>query len=79
MTARTLVQNPGGSSSGSAVAVSAVLSPFALGTEKQGSLIMPGNRAALYTMKPTVGIVSQQTSSPYLTYRDEFEDSYKKH
>lgn len=64
MTALTLVQNPGGSSSGSAIAVSAGLSPLALGTETEGSLIMPGNRAALYTMKPTIGIVSQQGIVP---------------
>lgn len=56
--------NPGGSSSGSAIAVSAGFSPFALGTETEGSLIMPSNRAALYTIKPTIGIVSQQGIVP---------------
>lgn len=45
--------NPGGSSSGSAVAVSAGLVPLALGTETEGSLVMPSARAALYTLKPT--------------------------
>ncbi|KAL8750099.1 MAG: hypothetical protein Q9199_007284 [Rusavskia elegans] len=54
----------GGSSSGSAIAISAGLSPLALGTETEGPLIMPGNRAALYTMKPTIGIVSQQGIVP---------------
>ncbi|KAI4220073.1 MAG: hypothetical protein LQ349_008177 [Xanthoria aureola] len=56
--------NPDGSSSGSAIAVSAGLTPLALGTETDGSLIMPANRAALYTMKPTIGIVSQQGIVP---------------
>ncbi|KAI4111248.1 MAG: hypothetical protein LQ339_000709 [Xanthoria mediterranea] len=56
--------NPDGSSFGSAIAVSAGLTPFALGTETDGSLIMPANRAALYTMKPTIGIVSQQGIVP---------------
>ena len=64
MTALTLIQNPDGSSSGSAIAVSAGLTPLALGTETDGSLIMPANRAALYTMKPTIGIVSQQGIVP---------------
>lgn len=64
MNALILVQNPGGSSSGSAVAVRAGLSPLALGTETEGSLVMPGNHAALYTMKPTIGIVSQQGIVP---------------
>ncbi|CAL8579858.1 hypothetical protein XPA_005588 [Xanthoria parietina] len=56
--------NPDGSSSGSAIAVSAGLTALALGTETDGSLIMPANRAALYTMKPTIGIVSQQDIVP---------------
>ena len=56
--------NPGGSSSGSAIAVSAGLAPFSIGTETEGSLIMPGNRAALYTLKPTIGLVSQQGIVP---------------
>ncbi|CAO1601941.1 hypothetical protein XANCAGTX0491_005579 [Xanthoria calcicola] len=64
MAALTLIQNPDGSSSGSAIAVSAGLTPLALGTETDGSLIMPANRAALYTMKPTIGIVSQQGIVP---------------
>lgn len=64
MTALTLIQNPDGSSSGSAIAVSAGLTALALGTETDGSLIMPANRAALYTMKPTIGIVSQQGIVP---------------
>ncbi|KAL8830968.1 MAG: hypothetical protein Q9170_005492 [Blastenia crenularia] len=61
-------RNPGGSSVGSAIAVSAGLSPFALGTETEGSLIVPDNRTALCTMKVTIGIVTQQGIVPDPTY-----------
>ncbi|KAI0466325.1 amidase signature domain-containing protein [Xylaria cf. heliscus] len=47
--------NPCGSSTGSAVGVSAGFSPVALGTEVDGSLVQPAARAALYAMKPSVG------------------------
>ncbi|KAK3395178.1 amidase signature domain-containing protein [Podospora didyma] len=47
---------PGGSSTGSAVAVAAGLSPLALGAETIGSIITPASRAALYALKPTVGV-----------------------
>lgn len=46
----------GGSSSGSAVAVSAGFAPLALAAETDGSIIFPANRAALYGIKPTVGL-----------------------
>ncbi|KAF8243607.1 amidase signature enzyme [Wilcoxina mikolae CBS 423.85] len=45
-----------GSSTGSAVGVSAGFSPLALAAETDGSIICPGNRAALYAIKPTVGL-----------------------
>ncbi|KIW91565.1 uncharacterized protein Z519_07532 [Cladophialophora bantiana CBS 173.52] len=51
--------NPSGSSAGSAVAVSMGYSPFAIGTETDGSLVLPAARAALYTIKPTIGLVPQ--------------------
>ncbi|KAI0468028.1 amidase signature enzyme [Xylaria cf. heliscus] len=51
---------PGGSSTGSAVAVSAGFSPLAMGVEAIGSIITPAVRAALYAIKPTVG--TQDTS-----------------
>ncbi|KAI5812127.1 amidase signature domain-containing protein [Pyronema omphalodes] len=47
--------DPSGSSTGSAVAVSAGLATFSLGEETDGSIISPANRAALYAIKPTVG------------------------
>ncbi|KAI5788569.1 amidase signature domain-containing protein [Pyronema domesticum] len=46
--------DPSGSSTGSAVAVSAGLATFSLGEETDGSIISPANRAALYAIKPTV-------------------------
>ncbi|KAK3361720.1 amidase signature domain-containing protein [Lasiosphaeria ovina] len=46
---------PGGSSSGSAVGVSAGYSPVSIRTEAHDSLCTPASRAALYGMKPTVG------------------------
>ncbi|EPS29808.1 hypothetical protein PDE_04758 [Penicillium oxalicum 114-2] len=51
--------NTSGSSSGSAVSVAAGYAPFSLGSETEGSLISPSNRAALYTLKPTMSIVPQ--------------------
>ncbi|KAH0837170.1 hypothetical protein AYO21_04628 [Fonsecaea monophora] len=51
--------NPSGSSAGSAVAVSAGYSPFSIGTETDGSLVLPAGRAALYTIKPTISLVPQ--------------------
>ncbi|PSN74128.1 amidase signature enzyme [Corynespora cassiicola Philippines] len=46
---------PGGSSTGSAVAVASGFCTLAVGTDTIGSLITPANRAALYALKPTVG------------------------
>lgn len=55
---------PSGSSSGSAVGVSAGFAPVAIGTETIGSLVMPADRAALFTIKSTIGLVSQQGIIP---------------
>lgn len=38
--------------------VSAGFAPLAFGTETDGSIVLPANRAALYGIKPTVGSVS---------------------
>ena len=46
---------PGGSSSGSAVAVAAGLCAAAIGTETSGSLLSPATQNGLVTVKPTVG------------------------
>lgn len=49
---------PGGSSSGSAVAVAAGFAPLALGTETSGSVCMPANRAGIYSLKASSGTVA---------------------
>jgi amidase len=50
---------PGGSSSGSAVAVAAGLCAAAIGTETQGSLLSPATQNGVVTVKPTVGLISR--------------------
>jgi amidase len=50
---------PGGSSSGSAVAVAAGLCAAAIGTETSGSLLNPATMNGLVTVKPTVGLISR--------------------
>ncbi|MGY4500311.1 amidase [Bradyrhizobium sp. GM24.11] len=53
------VVQPGGSSSGSAVAVAAGLCAASIGTETSGSLLHPASRNGLVTVKPTVGLISR--------------------
>ncbi|PLN77183.1 amidase family protein [Aspergillus taichungensis] len=62
--AYNLTVNPGGSSSGSGVAVGANLVPFALGTETDGSVINPAQRNAIVGIKPTVGLTSRDGVIP---------------
>jgi amidase len=50
---------PGGSSSGSAVAVAAGLCAASIGTETSGSLLSPASQNGLVTVKPTVGLISR--------------------
>jgi amidase len=59
-----LDQNPSGSSSGSAVAVSANLIPIAIGTETVGSIISPSFTNGVVGIKPTVGLVSRSGIIP---------------
>ena len=63
-------KNCGGSSSGPAIGVSAGYCPIAIGTETKGSLILPAGRAALYTMKPTIAIISQEGIIPITSLCD---------
>jgi len=53
------IVSPGGSSSGSAVAVAAGLCAASIGTETSGSLLFPASQNGLVTVKPTVGLISR--------------------
>ena len=54
-----LDRSPSGSSSGSAVAVSANLCAVAVGTETDGSIVSPSACCSLVGVKPTVGLLSR--------------------
>jgi amidase len=59
-----LTHNPCGSSSGSAVAVSADLCAAALATETDGSIVCPAHTNGVVGVKPTVGLVSRSGVVP---------------
>jgi len=65
-----LDRNPSGSSSGSAVAVSANLAAAAIGTETDGSIVSPSSNNALVGIKPTVGLVSRSGIVPIAPSQD---------
>ena len=65
-----LTVNPGGSSSGSAIAVANNVVAFALGTETDGSVINPAERNAIVGIKPTVGLVSRAGMIPESIHQD---------
>ena len=54
-----LDRTPGGSSSGSAVAVAAGFCVGAIGTETDGSIVSPSAMNSIVGIKPTVGLVSR--------------------
>jgi amidase len=64
------IVSPGGSSSGSAVAVAAGLCAAAIGTETSGSLLSPASQNGLVTVKPTVGLVSRAGILPIAHSQD---------
>jgi Asp-tRNA(Asn)/Glu-tRNA(Gln) amidotransferase A subunit family amidase len=59
-----LRHTPGGSSSGSAVAVAAGMCFGALGTQTGGSLVRPASYCGIATMKPTFGLLSRDGIIP---------------
>ncbi|PTB50725.1 hypothetical protein M431DRAFT_511647 [Trichoderma harzianum CBS 226.95] len=63
--------NPGGSSSGSAIAVAAGFAPISIGTETFGSLMLPAGRAALYSLKPGRALISTRGIVPISNFSDQ--------
>lgn len=61
---------PGGSSSGSAVAVAAGLCDWAIGTDSGGSIRVPASLCGVVGFKPTTGIVSTEGVIPVSTTFD---------
>ncbi|KAG0648046.1 amidase [Hyphodiscus hymeniophilus] len=55
---------PSGSSSGSAAAVAAGYCPLSIGTETNGSLVWPASRCGLFSIKPTIGLISSRGIVP---------------
>src|SRR6516165_8312309 len=64
------IVSPGGSSSGSAVAVAAGLAVAAIGTETSGSLLSPATQNGVVTVKPTVGLLSRAGIIPIAHSQD---------
>ncbi len=62
---------PGGSSSGSAAAVAAGLSPLALGTQTIGSIIRPASYCGVYGFKPSRGRIAIDGIIPFSPTMDQ--------
>lgn len=60
----------GGSSSGTAVAVAANLAVAGIGTETSGSLVYPAAQNSIFTLKPTLGLVSRDRIIPITAAQD---------
>lgn len=65
-----LHRTPGGSSSGSAVAVATGMCPGAIGTQTGGSLVRPASYCGVATLKPTFGQVSTEGIVPVSFHLD---------
>lgn len=61
---------PGGSSSGSGVAVAASFCAAAVGTETSGSILNPSEANSIVGIKPTVGLISRTGVIPIANSRD---------
>lgn len=68
--------DPSGSSSGSGVASSIGLAFAALGTETDGSIILPASTNGLVGIKPTVGLTSRSLVIPISPHMDTVGRSY---
>ena len=64
------VLTPGGSSSGSGIAVAANLVTVAIGTETSGSILSPGTANMVVGIKPTLGLVSRTGILPITADQD---------
>ncbi|KAI0114163.1 amidase family protein [Nemania sp. FL0031] len=62
--------SPGGSSSGSSIAVAAGFAPMAIGTETEGSLVSPATRQSLYTIKASLGVIPNEGIIPINRHLD---------
>jgi amidase len=60
----------GGSSSGTAAAVAANLAVAGVGSETSGSLVYPAAQNSLFTLKPTLGLVSRDRIIPITDAQD---------
>ena len=65
-----LDRSAGGSSAGSGAAVAAGLTPFAVGTETDGSITCPSSLTGVVGLKPTVGLVSTDGVVPLAPSQD---------
>lgn len=65
-----LDRTPRGSSSGSAVAVSANYCPLAVGTETDGSVVSPSSACSIVGIKPTVGLIGRTGIIPIAHSQD---------
>ncbi len=61
---------PGGSSSGTGVAIAANFAVVGIGTETSGSILNPSNQNSLVGIKPTVGLVSRRGIIPISSTQD---------
>jgi amidase len=64
------VLTPGGSSSGSSIAVSANLTAVGVGTETSGSILSPASSNGIVGIKPTLGLVSRAGILPISADQD---------
>jgi Asp-tRNA(Asn)/Glu-tRNA(Gln) amidotransferase A subunit family amidase len=65
-----LAHTPGGSSSGSAAAVAAGMTPVAIGTQTSGSVLRPASFCGVTGFKATYGLLSTEGVMPYSKSHD---------